>query len=136
MGQISVYVSHAIQGKKGKDATEEDMKRNNQKAIIFGKVLRHHFPKLEVYVPADGDEFVIVAYQKRWLTVEQILEIDKIILRRRNFLLVYSPDGYLSRGMRVEVEEAGLCGMPCIVVPGLDKGSIGVIDRQIKECIK
>ena len=41
--QLKVYVSHSIRGKKGINATDEDMRHNNDLAIIFDKALRRKF---------------------------------------------------------------------------------------------
>lgn len=136
MSQISIYVSHSIRGKKGKDATEEDMKQNNQKAIVFGKQLRRLFPKLCVYVPGDHDEFVLIAYLWGYLTEKQILQIDCDIVQKRNFVIAYTPDGYLSKGMKIEIEYAGMNGIPVIVIPGLETSNQDIISRQIKEALR
>ena len=100
------YFSHPIQGKKGKDATREDMDANNQRAISAANQFRSAFLEIDVYVPAEHDEFVIEAYIQGSLTVEQILEADKAIVRKCDFLVAYMPEDYLSGGMIKEVIEA------------------------------
>lgn len=103
---MKCYFSHPIQGKKGKDATREDMDANNQRAIKAAKQIRSFFPEIDFYVPAEHDEFVIEAYTQKSLTVEQILEADKAIVRKCDFLVAYMADDYLSNGMIKEVIEA------------------------------
>lgn len=100
------YFSHPIQGKKGKDATREDMDANNQRAKSAADQLRSFFPGINFYVPAEHDEFVIEAYTQKSLTVEQILEADKAIVRKCEFLVAYMADDYLSKGMIKEIIEA------------------------------
>ena len=129
--QVKVYVGHSIRGKKGINATNKDMRRNNDKAIVFGKALRRRFPGVDFYVPGDHDEFIIIAYRKKYLTEKQILDVDCMIVQQCNFMIVYSPDGYLSRGMKVEIEYAGENGIPVVVVAKLDKSGLGSIYRQL-----
>lgn len=128
---IRVYVSHSIRGKKGNDATETDMKANNKLAIDFGLALRHEFPRVNFYVPGEHDEFVLIAYYKKYLSEYQILDVDCDIVQRCHFVLAFSPDGYLSRGMKVEIEYAGTNGIPVIVIPDLRDASKAILNRQI-----
>ena len=134
--QIRVYVSHSIRGKKGKDATDEDMRRNNNLAIIFGQALRRKFPGVNFYVPGDHDEFVIIAFWKKYVTEEQILDVDCEIVKRSHFVIAYSPDGYLSRGMKIEIEYANVNSIPVIEVARLDDVGISAINRQIHDFMR
>jgi hypothetical protein len=108
------YVSHSIRGKHGKDATDEQMEENNEKAKAFGRLLSKEFPTIDFYVPGEHDELVLIAYRKDYLTEEQILDVDCDIVSRCNFLIVYSPDDYISRGMQVEVDHAVRNNIPII----------------------
>lgn len=129
---IKIYVCHSIRGKKGINATDENMRRNNDLAIIFGKALRRKIPGVEFYVPGDHDEFIIIAYRKKYLSEKQILDVDCEIVRRCSFMIAYTPDGYLSRGMKVEIEYANENGIPVIIVGKLDKSGIASINRQLR----
>ncbi|MFA5153007.1 MAG: hypothetical protein WC554_10635 [Clostridia bacterium] len=101
-----IYVSHSIRGKYGVKATPEQMEENNQKAISFGQLLKANYPKINWYVPGEHDEFVKIAYLKKYLTDTQILDVDCDILAKCNGLLVWMPDNYISGGMQVEVDYA------------------------------
>ena len=48
---VTAYLSHAIRGKKGDEATERDMAINDAKAKTIGNWLCLAFPELELYVP-------------------------------------------------------------------------------------
>jgi len=133
---IKVYVSHSIRGKKGINATDEDMRRNNDLAIIFGKALRRKFSGVEFYVPGDHDEFIIITYRKKYLSEKQILEVDCEIVQGCNFVIAYTPDDYLSRGMKVEIEYANGNGIPVITVGNLDKSGITSINRQLQNSMR
>ncbi len=134
--QVKVYVSHSIRGKKGLEATNEDMRRNNDIAIIFGKALRRKFPGINFYVPGDHDEFVLIAYRKKYLTEKQILDVDCAIVQECNFMIAFTPDGYLSRGMKIEIEDANENGIPVIVVSNLEVAGITSINRQIQSLMR
>ena len=114
MSKIRTYVTHSIRGKFGKDATLEQMEANNQKAIDFGVVLREEFPTIDFYIPGDHDEFVTIAYTKGYLNEKTILEVDCNIVSKCNFLTVFSPDDYISRGMQIEIDHAVKSHIPVI----------------------
>ena len=135
--QIKVYVSHSIRGKKGNDATDEDMQHNVTLAIMFGQTLRRKFPRVDFYVPGDH-EFPPIGnlLRKKYITVEQILEIDCDIVRQCAFVIAYAPDSYLSRGMKKEIEYAGENGIPIIVIFRLDRTGENLINRQIQELMR
>lgn len=134
--RVKVYVSHSIRGRDGVNATDETMKRNNDLAIIFGRSLRRRWPGVEFYVPGDHDEFIIIAYRNKYLTEKQILDVDCQIVQTCNFIIVYSPDGYLSRGMKVEIEYAGEHGISVIVVGKLGENGVASIERQFEELMR
>lgn len=132
MSEIRVYVSHSICGKMGKDATDEYMKANNNKAILFGKNLRYHFPSVDLYVPGEHDEFVMIAYRKKIISIPEILDVDCEIINQCNFLIAYSPDGFISNGMQVEIDHANKEGIPVLVVDGTTTAGLGAIHRHLK----
>ena len=115
MSNIRTYVTHSIRGKFGNDATLEQMEANNQKAIDFGVELRKEFPSIDFYIPGDHDEFVTIAYRKNYLDEKQILDVDCDIVSKCNFLTVFSPDDFISKGMKVEIDYAILHSIPVIV---------------------
>lgn len=102
MAKIKAYISHRISD-GGVDASTS-MEENCKRAIKFGKYLRKEFPHIYWYVPADHEEFVQFANEKGLLTIPQILDVDCAIISTCNFLVIFSPDDYISRGMRVEVD--------------------------------
>ncbi len=130
MGQIKAYISHSIRGKYGVDATDEQMEENNRRAIEFGKLMRKEFPNVNFYVPGDRDEFVVIAYRKKFLTEKQLLEVDCAIIDECNFMLVYSPDDYISRGMKVEIDHCVYTHTP--VISAVD----GTYDEYIAKLIQ
>ena len=113
--KIRTYVTHSIRGKFGKDATLEQMEANNQKAIEFGITLREEFPMIDFYIPGDHDEFVTISYTKGYLNEKTILEIDCDIVLKCNFLTVFSPDDYISKGMKIEIDYAVDNNIPVIL---------------------
>jgi len=113
---IRAYLSHLIRGAKGSAATREDMEANNRRAIEFAAQVRAEFPGLDLYVPAIHDEFVLEAYEMGVLTESQILAVDVRLVRKRDLLIVYAPDRYLSNGMLQEHRAAGVGGVDIVYV--------------------
>lgn len=103
---IRIYISHPIRGVKGKDATDEDMEANNQIASRFGEALQKQFPDVYFYVPAEHDEFVIRAYRAKFISEDQILKTDCLIIDECNAVLAYVPEGHISHGMQIEILHA------------------------------
>lgn len=113
---IKVYLSHSIRGKFGADATDEQMKINCDKAIAFTSLLRKKFPELDIYCPAEHDLFIVIAYRKKYLSEKQILDVDCEIVKNCDVLFVYCPDGYLSRGMMIEIQYAQKNDIPVLIL--------------------
>ena len=104
--QTRAYMCHSIRGRKGMDATEAEMNANNNKAIEAGERLRREHPDLDVYVPGDHDEFVMIGHRNGYFGEVAILNIDCEIVEQRDAIIMYTEDGYLSRGMVTEVKYA------------------------------
>lgn len=108
-----VYCSHPIRGKKGPAATMEDIRRNNEWACNLAEELRAYLldwqrmyglPSTYLYVPAEHDEFVTIAYKDKILTEKEILDVDKKILSGCDLMLMFG--NYISSGMEVELEHS------------------------------
>lgn len=130
MSKVKVYISHCIQGQAGKDATHETMVANNNKAIAFVNILKENFPNVDFYCPGEHDEFVINAYEKKLLTVDNILDIDCQILSSRHLLLNYIPDQYISNGMWRENWYAQLNGIPILMATCVPEAT-DILQRQL-----
>jgi len=104
--------SHYIRGKKGETATDRDMESNCQKAIVAGKILELCIPALNIYIPGEHDEFVAMAYQKHRIDIDVVLDTDCDILDKRDLLIVYDYENFLSNGMVREVNYANKNGIP------------------------
>lgn len=114
--KIRIYVSHSIRGMKGADATKEGMVANNLKAMKFGQFLTKRFPGVKFYVPAEHDEFVLIAYEKGYLNEQEMLAIDCEIVNRCQALIAYVPDQYISNGMLTEILHAQRTGKTVLIV--------------------
>lgn len=102
--KVTAYLSHSIRGSKGKDATAKDMAENCQKALEAANWVRNSVSGLDLYVPAEHEEFVQQAYEKNYLSIEQILVVDCNIVIQKDLLLVYTPDGWVGGGIEREVQ--------------------------------
>lgn len=126
------YISHPIRGARGAAATHADMEANNRRAMEFARIVRAEFPGLSLYVPAEHDEFILLAYETGRLDEAAILAVDKLIIVKRDVLLAYAPEGYVSSGMQVEIAEAQRLGMPWC----LTQGSLAPIHRLLAGLIR
>jgi len=115
MRKIKAYLSHAIMGVNGANATEEYINANNKKAICMGKNLRTLIPNLSLHIPAEHEAFVHRAYTMGHLTIDQILDIDCDIINGVDIVLVYNHEGQLSNGMKREIDYANKHKIPIIV---------------------
>jgi len=110
--EISAYFSHPIRGLKGASATVEDMSLNNDLAALVAQMLGKACPALKLYVPAENDEYIVEAYERGSASEHEILEIDKIILLRRDILIAFTYNDVISNGMRIEIDCARQAGIP------------------------
>lgn len=109
---ISGYFSHPIRGLKGAAATAEDMSLNNDVASLVGRMLLLACPALDLYIPAVHDEYVTETYLRKSTPEWEILEIDKIILARRDILISFCYKGVTSSGMKIEIAHAVSLDIP------------------------
>ena len=131
MKRIRIYMSHPIRGVKGPAATDADMQANNTAAMRAASVIRQVLQPLEdqyeceieVYCPADHDEFVLIAYRRGYLYEGAILEIDCIIVQRCQALIWYSGLGP-SKGAEIEEKCADMNGIPVHELCSLDTGEL------------
>ena len=127
MKQIKIYLSHAIRGAKGPAATDADMMANNTAAMRAASIIRQVLQPLEdqyeceveVYCPADHDEFVIIAYRRKYVTEEQILDVDCRIVEKCQALIWYSGLGP-SGGAEIEIKRARSQTIPIFELSSLN----------------
>lgn len=113
---MRIYISHSIRGKYGKEATPEQMKANNLRAITFSKQIKKAFPDKDFYCPGEHDEFVLIAFKNKIINEEQILRVDCCIIDSCDLLINYIPDGYISNGMWIENRHALLAGKTILLM--------------------
>lgn len=114
--KIKFYLSHPIRGKKGKDATADDMQRNNEAAIIVADYLREFITTcIDIHVPAEMEEFVLTAYDMGVLTEQQILAVDCKIIEKCDAVMIYAPEDNIGGGCKVELEYAIKQGIPVFI---------------------
>jgi len=141
--KIKLYMSHPIRGPKREKATDEDMRKNNQKAIDTANKLRAYFldwhrmdglPEVELYVPAENDEFVLNAHRRGYLNEEQILACDGDIIDTCQAVLAMGNPRH-SAGMQWEIAHATATDKPVFqfnsVTPTAIKNLRYVIDTLL-----
>lgn len=116
MIKIKFYLSHPIRGSKGKDATPTDMQKNNEVAIEIANYLRKHLTVLiDIHVPAEMEEFVLIAYYLGILTEQQILAVDCKIIEGCDAVILYAPEDIISGGCKIELDYATKHGIPVFI---------------------
>lgn len=142
--KIRCYLSHPIRAGED-DPSFDTMYKNCQIAINFANYLRGKikewqkynatFPNVEIYCPAEHDEFVVIAWQKGYLNENQILEVDCKIIESCDCLIYYR--GNLgSNGMLKEIHKAKEIGLPCMYfVDGNEDNKVllGLTEDMFKE---
>ena len=110
------YLSHSIRGKEGPEASHNTQAQNCRDAILVATTLRKLFPKLTLYVPAENETFIQIAYDTGHLSEKQILDIDCRIIDSTDGLLVYVPQGdELQGGREIEYDHAIATGKPTVI---------------------
>jgi hypothetical protein len=127
---IKIYVTHSIRGQKGLNATEQDMIENCNLAMEFGNWLRKNYPGVEFYVPGDHEEFVRIAWMNNLLTEKEILSVDCEIILGCCGVIVYAPDGHISRGMKTEIDYAEELEIPILEVK--NTGENFILEKFLK----
>ena len=136
---FKVYLSHRICG--GKDTMSQiEMDKNCQAArdfadsILTGVELVSEIDAIEIYVPGGPTEqFVSRAVSKRMLTVEQVLKIDCDIMRSKDMVIVWVPQGdTLNGGREVEVDFAVDHDIPMQIV-STGQSAVQFITRAIHD---
>jgi len=125
--------SHPIRGAKGKEATDKDMEQNNQRAIAVGKALEILVPYLDIYIPGEHDEFVVLAYKSGKLSEDSLLAVDCEILAKRDLLIVYDWQGGLSNGMITEINFAKENNIPLFSMTQLAEFTIDGLKLLVEE---
>jgi len=131
MRQRRVYLSHPIRGRLGLDADEKTILENCNKAIVAGTIISCCVPEIDLYIPAQHDEFIQIAYDKGFLTETEILDVDCTIISKCDLLLVYDWQGYVSRGMMREMEYARKHGIPIVTFSDVTDAVIDAIKKLI-----
>ena len=103
-----IYFSHYIRGPVDHNPTSDELRAYKQAAKFQGTFFGRLFPHtMDVYIPAEHEDFVGIAYKDKYLTIDQILEIDCKIIDTCDVIIFFAPDGCkLSHGMQVEQDYA------------------------------
>lgn len=110
---LRAYFSHPIRGTKGAASTDADIQENIGRATRVVADLRQKFGKgVQIYFPGEQDEFVITAYNKEYITENQILDVDCEIISKRDCLLIWTWEEEISGGMQIEFDFANKRNIP------------------------
>lgn len=110
------YVSHSIRGAKGEAATPTDTKKNCDKIIQVCKIIQEALPSVDLYVPAEHEDFVSIVFYDGYLSEQQVLEIDCKIIDNCDGVIIYCPpDDPICGGRTIEREHAIATSKPVLI---------------------
>ena len=116
---MKTYLSHAIRGKLSNKCPTAQIKENCKVAIEVATIIRARCSWLDLYVPAEHENFVQKAYNKKYMTERQILDIDCEIVSECDNLIIFVPKGdELQGGRKVEHDFAINECMPICLFSG------------------
>ncbi|MBE3139907.1 MAG: hypothetical protein IMZ53_04895 [Thermoplasmata archaeon] len=85
-------------------------------ATIRGFINQYNLSKdVELYVPAEHEDFVHRTYDKKYLSVDQILEIDCDIIDECAATIIFNPEGYVIQGCLTELQHTAKSKKPICV---------------------
>jgi hypothetical protein len=117
--------SHMIRGRKGNQASPEEMAANCAKATKdmtqLGSMLLSANLPVVLHIPGANDLFVQYAFKAGRITEADVLATDCDIIATCDFLLVYDWAGFYSTGMKVEIDYAEAHEIPVLIVTKLDQ---------------
>lgn len=110
------YVSHSIRGAKKDKATPTDTQKNCDRILAVVWAIRNTMSSVELYVPAEHEDFVGIAFHDKYLNEQQILEIDCKIIDRCDGVIIYCPpDDPICGGRTIEYEHAMATRKPVLI---------------------
>jgi hypothetical protein len=131
---MNAYFSHPIRGAAGESATPEQIKQACEECSEVAWQIEEDMG-IVLYIPADHDEFVQVAYKNLLISERGILLADCDILSRRDFVLAYDPSGRMvSRGMRIEIQHALAIGKPVFIFQEWNENTERFLDKFL-DCL-
>ena len=104
---MRTYFSHSIRGKLGNACTPASLKENCLAAIEIGEEIRKACPWADIYIPAEHEDFVQKAYDKKYMTEKQILDVDCDIVSECDNIIIFVPvNDELQGGRLIEHDHA------------------------------
>ncbi|KKK98171.1 hypothetical protein LCGC14_2645410 [marine sediment metagenome] len=130
---IRAYLSHPIRGILGDDATNESMNINNDQAKVTGNLIRAGIPDLQVYIPAEHDDFLLKNGVTPVNMVEELLALDCAIAHDCDLILIYDHQFKLGHGMQREYDYALANNIPMVVFNSFNSDVLLDIERAINK---
>ena len=119
---MRLYLSHAIRGPAGSAASLDVQKANCDKAKHIAKQIRIKYPHLDIYVPAENELFVSIAYRSGHLSEKAILDIDCKIIDGCDGVIAYVPGhDTLQGGRLIEYNHAMFRNIPATTFATLEQ---------------
>ena len=128
------YLSHPIQGVHRNVSEVErnkNMQYNNTVALAAGAAIRICCPHIDLYVPAEHEDFIVLAWKLGYLYEGPILDVDCGLIAQCDAVLFLNHQRTYSHGMRIEAEKAASLGLYKYTFTSLDQ-----IPNQVKSFLE
>ncbi|GAG77320.1 unnamed protein product [marine sediment metagenome] len=138
MKPVTAYFTAPIRGPKGDRTTQDEINRNLETGKAFAAKIRKMFGSLiKIYCPHDQDDLIQVLWERKQVTAFQVIDGDLVILRPKDFVLVYWPyKENLCGGCKIEFDEAIRLHKPVVKFCELNDAVYFEIFKVISEIIK
>jgi hypothetical protein len=92
------------------------MEANCNKVMLIANEIRKALPMIDLYVPAEHEDFVAIAFYDKYLNEQQVLEIDCKIIDKLDGVIVYAPaDDPIQGGREIEWHHAIKTNKPVMI---------------------
>lgn len=115
--KITAYLSHPIRGRADGRPEKRRIKENNEKAKKIAKQIQTKWKDwLDLYCPAIHDEVLQILYDRKAISIDELLAADCVVLERRDIHFIYLPKNEkISEGMKVEINHSVRHNIPSII---------------------
>lgn len=135
--KLRIYLSHPAYKLKEIDTNEVIYKHVGEeiRAYLIDWEKMDGFPKMELYLPAEHEEFIRYAYLLNYLTTEELLNINCKIIEKCHLLILFEYFK-LTPEMECEMIHARKHGLPVFNMPSLSNASIQSLQYTINLILK
>jgi len=96
----------------------------------------NNFPKINLYVPAEHDTFIQLAYLHKFITTKQVSFINCNIIHLCNLFIQFGSEELMKKQPKTEFNWAKSNHIPIYLMPDLGSSAIEVLKFTIEDILK